>query len=200
MMPAAPYALFGGSFDPVHHGHLMLAELLREAERLQRIVFVPAWRSPHKPRRGAPGVHRIAMLRLAVRGNPAFRVSDIEMRRPGPSYTIDTVRTFARRWQQRPVLLLGGDALVDLPAWREYRALLREARIVVFARPGFAPAKRRARRLGLRYHEPTLSTLSSTTVRARVRRGASIRYQVPEAVRRYIQRHRLYGARHEEPR
>jgi nicotinate-nucleotide adenylyltransferase len=200
MTPAVRYALFGGSFDPVHHGHLMLAELLRESERLQRIVFVPAWQSPHKPRCGAPGVHRIAMLRLAVRGNAAFRVSDIEMRRGGPSYTIDTVRTFARRWKKRPWLLLGGDALVDLPTWRDSEALRREARIVVFARPGFAAAKRRAARLGFRYHELTLSTLSSSEVRGRVRRGRSIRYRVPEAVRRYIERHRLYGIPPEERR
>ncbi len=191
-------ALFGGSFDPVHYGHLLLAEQLREAERLRRVVFVPAARSPHKKRSAASSVHRLAMLRLALRGNPHLRVSDVEIRRGGPSYTIDTLRLFARRWRTRPCVLLGGDALLDLPGWREADALLREARIIVFARPGSARAERQAARLGLRYHEITLSPLSSSEVRLRARRGRSIRYHVPESVRRYMQRHRLYGMRAEE--
>ena len=195
MNAAARYALFGGSFDPVHYGHLLLAELLLEAEGLERVVFLPAWRSPHKRRSAAAVTHRLAMLRLAVRGNASFRVSDFEARRPGASYSIDTVRAFARRWQARPVVLLGGDALLDLPTWREAPALRREARLVAFARPGFDAARREARRLGVRYHELTQSEVSSSNIRARTRRGRSIRYHVPETVRRYIERHRLYGAR-----
>ncbi len=195
MSPAPRYGLFGGSFDPVHYGHLRLAELLRETERLERVVFLPAWRSPHKRASRASAAHRLAMVRAAIRGNPAFRASDFESRQGAPTFTIDSVRAFARRWGGRPFLLLGGDALLDLPTWREAEALRREARIVAFARPGYALARRHAARMGVRYHQLTLSVLSSSEVRRRARSGRSIRYHVPEAVRRYIEEHRLYGAR-----
>ena len=188
-------ALFGGSFDPVHQGHLLVAELLRQLEDLDRVVFVPAWRSPLKPRSRASPAARWAMLRLAVRGNPAFRCSDAELRRGGPSFTIDTVRAWRRSRRQRPTLLLGGDALLELHTWRDWRALLREARPVVFARPGAAAARQRARALGLRYHEVALCSTSSSALRAALRRQQSIRYQVPEPVRRYIEKHGLYGWR-----
>ena len=186
------WALFGGSFDPVHNGHLALAELLCELEELDRVLFVPARRSPHKGSTAATPRQRLAMLRLAVRGNPRLGVSDLELGRRSPSYTIDTVRTLAARWQQRPTLLLGGDALLDLPTWRESAALLREARVVVFARPGAESARSRARGLGVPYHDVALVPTSSSMLRALLRRGLSIRYQVPEPVRRYIERYRLY--------
>jgi nicotinate-nucleotide adenylyltransferase len=188
-------ALFGGSFDPVHDGHLMVAELLAQLENLDQVVFVPARRSPHKGASGATAAQRLAMLRLAVRGNRRFRTSDIELRRRGPSYTIDTLRAFAERWGEAPVLLLGGDALLDLPSWRQAEAILAEARLVVFARPGAAAARARARRLGLPYHELVLSAQSSSHLRALRARGLSLRYQVPEPVRRYIEAHGLYAAR-----
>jgi nicotinate-nucleotide adenylyltransferase len=186
-------AMFGGSFDPVHHGHLLVAELLRQLEGLDRIFFVPARRSPHKRRSNATAAERLAMLRLALRGNPSLQVSDLELRRRGPSYSIDSVRDLRRRWRQKPVLLLGGDALLDLPSWREWKRILEESTPIVFARPGAERARRRARALGLRYHEVALSSVSSTQLRQLLRRGMSIRYQVPESVRRYIEAHRLYG-------
>ena len=189
------WALFGGSFDPVHYGHLVVAELVCAVAALDGVWFVPARRSPHKRGTGAAAAHRLAMLRLAVRGNPRLRVSDLELVRRGPSYTIDTVRWIAARTGQRPTVLLGGDALLDLPAWREADALRREARLVVFARPGAEAAAARARALGLPYHELALSSISSTALRALVRRGLSIRYQVPEPVRLYIERHSLYRSR-----
>jgi nicotinate-nucleotide adenylyltransferase len=186
-------ALFGGSFDPVHLGHLLVAERLRDLERLESVVFVPAWRSPHKRGTAAAGRDRLAMLRLAVRGNSGFQASDVELQRSGPSYTIDTVRAWAVRWQEKPVLLLGGDALLDLHRWHEADALLHEARIVVYARPGFESAESRAAELGVRYHAGVLSSLSSRTIRQLARRGHSLRYQVPETVRRYIAVHGLYA-------
>jgi len=187
------WALFGGSFDPVHCGHLLVAERLRELERLDVVVFVPAQRSPHKRGTRAPARDRLAMLRLALRGNPAFTTSDLEIRRHGPSYTIDTVRAWRARTGTKPILLLGGDALLDLHLWREAEALQREARIVVYARPGAEAAAERARALGVRYHAGVLSTISSGDLRRLARRGHSLRYQVPEAVRRYIETHELYA-------
>ena len=193
-------ALFGGSFDPVHQGHLVVAEMLRQVEHLDRVVFVPAARSPHKRTLSASAADRLAMLRLAVRGHSAFRVSTLELRRPAPSYTIDTVRAWRRLHAERPWLLLGGDALLELHTWREWRCLRREARLVVFARPGAAAARERARRLGVRYHALALSPVSSSELRRLLRRQISVRYQVPEAVRRYIETRRLYGWRGGEPR
>lgn len=187
------WALFGGSFDPVHFGHLLVAERLRERERLHAVVFVPAWRSPHKRGAVASGRDRLAMLRLAVRGNPGFEASDLELRRSGPSYTIDTVRSWTARWHEKPILVVGGDALLDLHRWHEADALLREARIVAYARPGFESAATRARELGVRYHADVLSSLSSRTIRRLARRGRSLRYLVPDPVRRYIVTHGLYA-------
>lgn len=187
-------ALFGGSFDPVHQGHLVVAEVLRHVERLDRVVFVPAWRSPHKRRSVAAPEDRLAMLRLAVRGNPAFRISDVELRQSAPSYTIDTIRAWRRASGERPTLLLGGDALLDLPSWHEWQDIVAEARLVVFARPGAARARRRAAALGLHYHELVLSSVSSSSIRSLLGRQISVRYQVPDLVRRYIEAHGLYDS------
>jgi len=184
--------IFGGSFDPVHFGHLLVAERLCDLEDLDEIVFVPAWRSPHKRGTFASGEDRLAMLRLALRGNARFRSSDLELRRGGPSYTIETVQEFARRWQQRPTLLLGGDALLDLHTWASAAELLRASRVVTYARPGHEAAAKRARALGVTYHAGVVSALASRDLRALVRRGESVRYQVPETVRRYIAAHHLY--------
>jgi nicotinate-nucleotide adenylyltransferase len=199
-MKRARRALLGGSFDPVHFGHLLVAERLREREALDQILFVPARRSPHKHATGAPATHRLAMLRLALRGNPAFRICEEELRRRGPSYTIDTVRLFAALWEEPPTLLLGGDSLLDLHTWREAPALLREARIVVYARPGFAAAARRARALRLTYYEEVLSPVASRDLRRLAAQGASLRYLVPEPVRRYLEANALYGWRRRGPR
>jgi len=185
--------IFGGSFDPVHYGHLLVAERLCDLEDLDEIVFVPAWRSPHKRGTFASADQRLAMLRLALRGNPRFRSSNLELRRGGPSYTIDTVREFTRRWRERPTLVLGGDALLDLHTWAWAAELQRRARIVVYARPGHEAAAKHARALGITYHAGVVSPIASRDLRAQVRRGESIRYQVPEAVRRYIAAHHLYA-------
>jgi len=195
MSRAARRALFGGSFDPVHYGHLMVAELLCALEDLEQVLFLPARRAPHKPGAVASGPDRLAMLRLARRGNPAFAVSDLELRRPGPSYTIDSVRELGRLWGERPTLLVGGDALLELDTWHEAEALLREARVVAYARPGAEAAAARARELGVRYHAGLLSSLSSRELRRQARRGLSLRYQVPEPVRRYIESRGLYTRR-----
>jgi len=186
-------ALFGGSFDPVHHGHLMVAEIVCDRERLDEIVFVPAWRSPHKRGTLASPQDRVRMLRLAVHGNARLRVSDVEIRRGGASYTVDTVRHFSAVWGERPRLILGGDALLDLPTWKEAEALQREARLVVYARPGFEAARIRAAALGVHYHDQTLSWISSSRLRAWLQRGRSTRYQIPDRVRAYIEANQLYG-------
>jgi nicotinate-nucleotide adenylyltransferase len=185
-------ALFGGSFDPIHFGHLMVAELLRQLEDLDEVVFVPAAQSPHKARAQAAAEARVRMVQAAVRGVRCFRCSRVEVDRPAPSWTIDTVRLFRRRWHSRPFLLLGGDALLDLHSWRESDAILSESQVIVYARPGAEAAEQAAAELGLPYHGEVLSTLSSSALRRLARRGLSLRWQVPEAVRRLIESEHLY--------
>ena len=165
---------------------------------LERVLFVPSGVPPHKRgRRVTAPEHRIAMARLAVRGNPAFGVSTLESRRDGPSYTVDTLRALrARRPGERLYLLLGEDSLEELPTWREPEAIRGLATLVVAARPsGRHPRAERAGAGSVRgllwLGNPPIA-LSSSGVRRLARARHTLRYLVPEAVRAYIERHRLY--------
>jgi len=187
--------IFGGTFDPPHHGHLALAEWARVELALDQVWFVPAGEPPHK--RGAaqsPVRHRLAMTRLATRGNPEFRVSTLECRRPGPSYTVDTVRALARAHPgARLHLLMGADTYATFGSWREPEAIARAAALVVALRAGVRRGARTSasgRRVTW-LANPVLE-VSSSALRARAARGFSLRYLVPDAVARYIARHRLY--------
>ena len=183
-------ALFGGSFDPVHVGHLVVAEAA--AEQLGMAVrFLPAREQPFKgTAHVASAVQRAAMLDLAVAGNPQFKVERIELDLPSPSYTVPTLRALAAREPgNRFVLLLGADAARDLPAWFEVEALPGLADVVAFARAGAEPARHR---LVSRVIEVPAVDISATDIRARVGARRSIRYLVPEPVRQYIAEHGLY--------
>jgi nicotinate-nucleotide adenylyltransferase len=194
---AVRLGIFGGTFDPPHFGHLALAEWARVELALDAVWFVPAGTPPHK-RGGAPSAarHRLAMTRLAVRGNPAFRVSPLECRRRGPSYTIDTVRALARAYPgARLHLLMGADTYATFAGWREPDAIARAATLVVALRPGArAPRRVRGTRRVAWLANPGLD-VSSRALRARAARDRSLRYLVPDAVMRYVARHRLYAAR-----
>ena len=196
--------LFGGTFDPPHVGHLALAEWARDSLRLDRVLLVPAGLPPHKGRSRLSSVaHRVAMTRLAARDNPAFTVSTLEARRDGPSFTVDTLRALRRREPRaRIFLLMGADSLEEFPGWHDPPGILALATLAVAARPGARAAEGRAAgararaRLGraarvVWLRNPGLE-LSSRAIRARVRAGRTVRYLVPEAVARYIARHRLY--------
>ena len=183
-------ALFGGSFDPVHIGHLMVAEAA--AEQLDmRVRFLPAREQPFKgAAHNATPAHRAAMLELAVAGNPRFTVERIELDLPVPSYTVPTLRALAAREPgNRFALLLGADAVRDLASWFEVEALPGLADVIAFARAGSEPVRHR---LVSRTIEVPAIAVSATDIRARVRAGRSIRYLVPEAVRAYIGEHDLY--------
>jgi nicotinate-nucleotide adenylyltransferase len=183
--------VFGGTFDPPHVGHLALAEWARERLRLAQVLFVPAGRPPHK--RGSrltSARHRLAMTRLAVRGNRAFRVSTLELDRETPSYTVDTLRRFrANRPGARWYLLLGADSLDEFHTWHEPEAIAALATLVVAARPGSGA---RTRKRGVIWLTNPGIDVSSTIVRARARAGRPVRYLVPDLVAAYIARHRLY--------
>lgn len=196
--------IFGGTFDPVHQGHLLLAEQCREQAQLDQVWFVPAARPPHKADQAlTPFAQRVEMLALATAGHPAFRIEELERDRPGASYTVDTLETLhARHPDHELFLLLGSDCLPDLPTWREPRRILQLVTLLVVARPGWPlwSDTDLAQALGLPAatsvrqqvaHIP-LFEVSSRDLRRRVAAGQSIRYLVPRAVEEYIAGHGLY--------
>ena len=196
--------VFGGSFDPIHTGHLLLADYAAEAGNLSRVVFIPAWVSPFKVGSGTSGASdRYNMVKAAVAEDPRFEVSDIEIKREGVSYTIDTLRQLSSLWgpEKRICLIMGADAFLSIERWVESEALLRGYDFLLAARPGSDLSALEAHCLRMKetYGTPVqiLSMpqvdISSTEIRKRAEEGRSIRYQVPEAVRTYIAEHELYS-------
>jgi nicotinate-nucleotide adenylyltransferase len=183
--------LFGGSFDPVHHGHLVVAQVAAEILGLDSLRFVPAREQPFKRgRHGASPEHRAAMLDLAVAGSPGLEVERAELERAGPSYTVETLRALrAREPGLELTLLLGADAAAELGAWREAAEIPRLATLVVFARHGVSVP---ASPFIARTIEVPAIEISATEVRRRARQGRSLRYWVPDPVAEYVTRHRLY--------
>jgi len=183
-------ALFGGSFDPVHVAHMMVAEAAAD-ELGATVRFLPAREQPFKrAAHQASAEQRAAMLDLAVHGNPRLGVERIELGLPTPSYTVRTLRALAEREPgNRFLLLLGADAARDLAAWWEVEALPGLADVVIFARPGTTVPRHPL--ISRVIPVPSID-LSATQVRERVKQGRSIRYLVPDAVREYIATHGLY--------
>jgi len=212
--------VYGGTCNPVHTAHLILAGEIRERMALERILFVPSGVPPHKDARLPGGEERLAMTRIAVRGNPFFSVLDTEVRRPGHSYTVETLRELRDRFGKGAVLffLIGMDAFREITTWHEAGALPALAHFVIFPRPGYpvgdpalfvppswepgAPGKGRAGitpwpvagRKSLYTVETDTYPLSASGIRRRLRRGRSVKYLVPDAVERYIRKNNLYGA------
>lgn len=203
--------IMGGTFDPIHLGHLAVAEEAREALGLERVLFVPAGLPPHKPEGVAASVaERVAMVELAIAGNPAFALSRLDVDRPGPSYTADTVARLAIDARTRGgasdlTLIMSAETLAGLPSWHEPERLLAACRIAVVPREDYSAPEL----AWLQAHFPGLEGrfdlldgprlgISSTGIRERVAAGRSIRYLVPEAVERHIADHALYIDRRAE--
>jgi nicotinate-nucleotide adenylyltransferase len=208
-------ALFGGSFNPIHLGHLRAAEEDREAMDLDLVYFVPAASPPHKSSVGlAPAEHRLQMVRLATKGNRYFMVSDVEIRRSGSSFTIDTVRYFRATMRAQPelYLIMGGDQFAELDTWKEADELTRLCNIIVHTRVSEKQTATEAPvailgRFGYfqdknSYMHPsghtlhlvntTLFPISATLIRHKLAVGKSIRYLVPTDVADYLERHVPY--------
>jgi len=193
--------VIGGTFDPIHMGHLIIAEEARTRLGLSRIVFIPAGRPPHKlDQEIADPERRLEMIRLAVSGNAHFSVSRVDVDRSGPCYSLDTVRLLRDAWgiDVDIYFLIGTDSLVELPTWHQPQRLIRLCHVVVVGRPGYRADLDELDRLlpGTAsliqlLHTPTLD-ISSTEIKRRVREGRSIRYLVPASVERYIYDHCLY--------
>ncbi|PKO72161.1 MAG: nicotinic acid mononucleotide adenylyltransferase [Betaproteobacteria bacterium HGW-Betaproteobacteria-17] len=210
-----PIGVFGGTFDPIHYGHLRLAEEMAEALGLVRVLFIPAGQPPH---RGAPRTaahHRLEMVRRAIAGNPLFSVDPREVESPRPSYTVDTLTALRAElgFEQPLWLLLGADAFLVLPTWHEWQQLFVLAHIAVAARPGAqllqsdvmpeslknevaqrqltdGPVSGPAGSVLLRHMTPL--AISATAIRETLARHGSARYLLPDAVLDYIDEHQLY--------
>jgi nicotinate-nucleotide adenylyltransferase len=194
--------LLGGTFDPIHLGHLLLAETARDTLGLQRVLFVPVADPPHKHKRQiTPAVHRQAMVELALESNSSFELCLVDLERPGPHYSTDMVRIIRQHLDIGPdasYFIIGGDSLKDLPTWHRPEMLIRLCRLAVVHRPGYQPdisdlaAKLPGLGERLIWVEMPVVGISASDIRSRVRAGRSIRYQVLAEVGQYIQAHRLY--------
>ena len=194
----------GGTFDPPHIAHLIIAEVARVWLELDKVVFIPAGEPWMKSSRMVTGAEkRVDMAGLAIDSNPAFSLSLIEVKRPGPTYTVDTMEELSGEvgYDAGLFLLLGWDSLADLPSWKAPYRISKMARIVAFPRPGFVkpdPAELEKAMPGIAerivYIEEPYLGISSTCIRQRVREGKSIRYLVPDKVGQYIIENNLYQA------
>jgi nicotinate-nucleotide adenylyltransferase len=187
-------AILGGTFDPPHVGHLIVASDVCDLLGLERILFVPAARPPHKPGEvdTAPEI-RMRMVELATAGDGRFDASGIEMVRGGPSFTIDTVRELKGDGYEVVYIIVGADSLAEMRTWKEHRALFDEARIVAVSRPGFDFRSAESPDFGtVEYLEVTPIGVSSTMIRERVAAGRSIKYLVPEVIEHFIREEGLY--------
>jgi nicotinate-nucleotide adenylyltransferase len=221
MTRAARVGIYGGTFNPIHVGHLRAAEEVAEALGLERVLFVPSAQPPHKSPGPddpiAPAADRLAWVRAAVASNPRFEVDALEVERGGSSFAVDTLRDIAKRTApERPVFIIGHDAFVDLGSWREPDALLRIANFAVTTRPPVArgslrewlpgvfedsveiapdgrSGRHRSAGTWIRLLEITLIDVSSSDIRSRLRKGRSVRYLIPDPVIEAIARSGAYS-------
>ncbi|MFC4076791.1 nicotinate-nucleotide adenylyltransferase [Salinithrix halophila] len=192
--------IFGGTFDPVHIGHLIMAEQAREAVGLDEVWFVPAKNPPHKKGDRTSVEHRFAMVQRAVQSHPHFRVSRAEMDREGPSYTVDTIESLTRLHPEREFsLIMGADMVLDLPHWHRIGDLLAQVGVIGLLRPGYLLEERqiplKIRRCLTLVKEKVQVEVSSTLIRDHRRAGGSVRYLVPEPARLYMEENHLYEPR-----
>jgi nicotinate-nucleotide adenylyltransferase len=215
--------LFGGTFDPIHWGHLRSAEEVREAFALDRIFFIPAANPPHKKRRPkATAQHRLEMVRLAIAKNPGFALSTVEITRPGKSYSIETLRHFVRKRPSKQTLyfILGFDAFREIGSWKEFEKIFPLCHMIVTSRPGcrdslslsempvavrrlfcydrYKKIYRHKSGTKLLFLRITDMAISASEIRNRLMRRKSVRYLVPLEVERYIKKKSLYQGRREE--
>ena len=184
--------LLGGTFDPVHIGHLLMARTAMEVMELDKVIFIPSCVPPHKK---VPTLFtsndRLNMVRLAIKGNSQFEVSDFEIKKGGRSYSVDTVRHFYRIFAapQRLYFIVGGDAIKELDHWKDVEEIKKMCSFVSVNRPGYTRGEAK-----LKYHAVTMNgiEMSSTEIRKRILQGKTIQYLVPDSVLRYIRDRRLY--------
>ena len=207
--------LFGGTFDPVHIGHLRAAEEIRESYALDRVYFIPAYIPPHKRRQGITGADiRLKMVKSAIRGNPYLRASEVELKREGVSYSIDTVRAFEKRFKTL-YFIMGIDAFSEIDTWHDYREIFNHTNFIIMIRPSNGKTfikdifpedlKVKMKKMDncsfqhvsgnkIYLHRVTQLDISSTGVRENVKNGKTTRYIVPQTVEKIISEKGLYRA------
>lgn len=183
--------ILGGTFNPIHYGHLILGEQVLGQLELDRVIFIPAFMPPHKSDRGIIAARqRLAMIEAAVEGNRNLTVSDIEIRRRGKSYTVDTLRVIKKLYPSADLFFIcGSDLVSEIPTWKNVDEIYKLARFVLVKRPGFG--KRLSGKSFLKIHVAQVD-ISSSLIRQLVRQGRSIRYLTPDSVVAYIEKHGLY--------
>ena len=194
--------VIGGTFDPPHYGHLALAESALVQLGLARVLFVPAGEPPHKPAWPiTAGHHRAAMVEMSIADNPAFALSRVDLDRPGPHYTVDTLTLLQRQQPEADLyFLIGGDSLAQFITWRDPAGIVRQAWLAVMERPGYEPHLEGLEQAvpGLRERLVWLDVprldISASDLRRRVRQGLPIRYLVPPPVEAYVRENGLYRA------
>lgn len=197
--------LFGGSFNPVHIGHLIVARAVGEQLGADRVVLIPSAQPPHKHMAHLlEASHRLKMLRLAVRDDPCFEISDLEIQRTGPSYTLLTIQDYRQKLGKDTPLywIIGADSLQELHTWYHVDELVRLCRVVTAMRPGFEQpdlsalgeilSQEQIKQLKADVLPTPLIDISATDIRQRIAAGRSIRYLVPESVRKYIEDNGIY--------
>jgi len=210
--------LLGGTFDPVHYGHLRAAEEIRQEYSLSWVEFLPAGVPPHKTGTSMTAIsHRLAMIELAIASNPAFRISEVEVHREGMSYLVDTLKDYRELYPPDVPLyfIMGMDSFREIATWHRYPELFGLSHFFIISRPGYpqpALAEVVSREVAacflpppedgtflehnsghrLYFHESTLLGISATMIRQRIRSGLDARYLIPDEVRKYIQENRLY--------
>ena len=191
--------LLGGTFDPIHYGHLMIASAALEEFQLSEVIFIPSAVPPHKLNQQITSAElRYEMTLIATLDNPQFTVSRVELERGGPSYTIDTIKSFQKTHQKDQLYFItGADAILDINSWRSQKELLAAVKFITISRPGYSLAGL-AKQFDPKYLEEILylevpkMEISSTEIRRRVQEKKSIRYYLPPAVQAYIEKKRLY--------
>lgn len=194
--------IMGGTFDPIHYGHLVAAEMARAKFNLSKVLFIPTGKPPHKQRRDiSEGSLRYEMVKRAIEDNEFFEISPLEIEREGPSYTVDTLRILRRIYSEHELYFItGSDALLEIFSWKEAEEIFRLIQFIGAARPGFdarefflkVQQENPAVRDKIHYLEVPALAISSTDIRSRVRRGEPIRYLLPESVRLYLEEMKLY--------
>jgi len=199
MVGVGRIGVLGGTFDPIHYGHLAAAEEARVKLSLREVIFVVAGLPPHKlDEEITPAEDRYVMVELAIASNPHFSLSRIDIDRPGPSYTVDTIALLRQKWTEEIYFIMGMDSLMEIDTWHEPQRLIQLCHLVAVERPGFVPDLERLEAAipGITARTEIIDMpevdISSTDLQRRVRQGLPIKYQVPPEVEEYIYQHRLY--------
>ena len=189
--------LFGGTFDPPHIGHLVIADSIMSSIDLEQLIFIPASVPPHKAFRSySPASMRVEMLQIALQGTPAFEISTIELDRRGISYSVDTIKEISQEMnlcKEEIYFLIGSDSLAEFHTWKNPMEILSLANVIVAPRSSYTREMAQSEYLQhVSFLDSPRLDISSSTIRQRVREGKSIRYLVPSGVLKYIQENRLY--------